>query len=41
MQLFTLWAPVWFSSSRLNQMSAAPKWAVRRSARYRGLGRPT
>ena len=41
MQLFTLWAPVWFSSSRLNQMSAPPWCSVSRSARYIGLGRPT
>ena len=41
MQLLILCAPVWFNSSRLNQMFA-PAWcSVRRSAKYSGLGRPT
>ncbi len=40
MTLLILWAPVWFSSSRLKYSLAPPKCSVRRSAKYSGLGRP-
>src|SRR2546429_9425681 len=39
--LLSLWAPVWQRSSRFRWIWAPPKWAVSRSAAYRGVGRPT